>query len=370
MYELFSISSSSGSTPIYVSNDPLPAIAGRFSGAIAIVDARFADMLRDVAPSLIAITADELHKSLDSIPVILKACRDGGLTRDGRIVAIGGGIIQDIASFVASVYMRGVQWDYVPTTLLAMVDSCIGGKSSINVGPYKNLAGTFHPPASIVVAPVLVSTLSPSQIASGLCEASKICYAKDVESFQHYLTLHAALKAGDPDALPQLISHSLTCKKWFIEIDEFDRAERLLLNFAHSFGHAIESATNFEVEHGVAVGVGMLAALSYSETFHPALGEIDEIALLERHVLEILATLPRLPRQLDQVEQEKFTYYFANDKKHTSTAFRPVLLTASGRLERRPIARDAKAEQAIWHGFDVARNQLRKVVDGAKVHVS
>ncbi len=358
MYELFKITSASGQTPVLVTADSLAEVAARYSG-LAIVDSRFAATLKGAASTVIPIVADEEHKGLDEIPAILKACRDAGLTREGRILAVGGGIIQDISSFVASIYMRGIAWDYIPTTLLAMADSCIGGKSSINVGPYKNLAGTFHPPTSIVIAPSLVSTLSTSQVVSGLCEASKICYAKGSDSFAEYLKLHAAYRAGDADALTKLISLSLACKKWFIEIDEFDRKERLLLNFAHSFGHAIESATKYDIEHGVAVGVGMLAALSYSQTFHPGLVQIAETRELKRHVLELLAQLPEIGEQLDRITQPDFTHYFANDKKHTTTNFRPVLLTSTGRLERVSIPRETQSEQAIWSAFRSAREQLQ-----------
>ena len=231
MYELFRIASASGSTPVQVTSEPLADVARRYAG-LAIVDSRFAGMLTGVVGKVIPIDASEDSKGLEKIPAVVAACRDAGLTRDGRILSVGGGVIQDIASFVASVYMRGVAWDYIPTTLLAMVDSCIGGKSSINVGANKNLIGTFHPPTSIVIAPSLASTLSTSQVVSGLCEASKICYAKGAEDFAHYIRLHAAYRAGDPDALARLIGLSLSCKKWFIEIDEFDRKERLLLNCA------------------------------------------------------------------------------------------------------------------------------------------
>jgi len=358
MYELFRIASSSGSTPVMVSDESLTAIAERYQ-ALPIIDVRFASTVDRGSARTITIAADEEQKALDNIPRILKACRDAGLTRDGRILAVGGGIIQDIASFVASIYMRGVKWDYIPTTLLAMADSCIGGKSSINVGPYKNLAGTFHPPASIVIAPSLVSTLSKSQVASGLCEASKICFAKNPESFAQYLSLYASFKSGNTAALTKLIGLSLSCKKWFIEIDEFDRAERLLLNFGHSFGHALESATNYALEHGVSVGVGILAAIALGKTRNPELEAVSEVSLLEQHILELLVPLPELRGQLDAVNKERFVHYFSSDKKHTPSNFRPILLTSAGRLERQLVPRGPDAESSIWNAFTLARHRLR-----------
>ncbi len=165
---------------------------------------------------------------------------------------------------MASVYMRGLQWAYIPTTLLAMCDSCIGGKSSINVGPYKNLVGTFHPPAAIMIDPGLVSTLSLEQTVSGLVEACKICYCRGTAAFQEYLDLKPSPSMTEGQ-IEQAVLLSLSSKKWFIEIDEFDRAQRLLLNFGHTFGHAIEGASHFRISHGIAVGVGMLCAIRLGE---------------------------------------------------------------------------------------------------------
>ena len=125
------------------------------------------------SPKPIFIEATEMEKSLDRAPALIERMRAGGVNRRTLLVAVGGGVIQDISAFVASVYMRGLTWSYVPTTVLAMVDSCIGGKSSINVGPYKNLVGTFHPPQQIHIDPALAETLPRDQFASGLIEAAK-----------------------------------------------------------------------------------------------------------------------------------------------------------------------------------------------------
>ena len=137
--------------------------------------------------------------------------------------------------------MRGIAWSYMPTTVLAMVDSCVGGKSSINVGPYKNLVGTFHPPKQIDIDPLLATTLASEQIAAGLIEAAKICFCRGPASFAEYLGQEPGVGMGT-QALEHVILTSLLAKKHFIEIDEFDKKERLLLNFGHTFGHAIEGA--------------------------------------------------------------------------------------------------------------------------------
>ena len=150
---------------------------------IVLADQWFAPVLASAGVHAITLPASESTKSLDGMPEIIMELRRFGATRQTGILAIGGGTIQDVAGFVASVYMRGVRWTYVPTTLLAMSDSCIGGKSSINVGPYKNLVGTFHPPAAVVIDPALASSLSVEQRVSGLIEACKICYCRGEEAF-------------------------------------------------------------------------------------------------------------------------------------------------------------------------------------------
>ena len=187
------------------------------------------------------------------------------LTRGGSVIALGGGIVQDLGTMAASVYMRGVRWAYAPTTLMSMADSCIGGKSSLNVSGVKNLAGNIYPPASVVVDPDFITSLEVEDVAAGLGEAVKIAFCAGPEVFASFLRHYEDRAHWEP-----LIEGVLTAKKWFIEIDEFDHAERRLLNFGHTFGHALEAATDFSVNHGVAVIMGMLAAGSFVIGSSPA----------------------------------------------------------------------------------------------------
>jgi 3-dehydroquinate synthase len=224
MSESFDIVAATGRYAIQIE---VGAFAARLSGwkqNIIIADDYFRASLQTHRNTLL-YPASESTKSLDIAPQLIERLRECGANRQTTIVAIGGGIIQDLTAFAASIYMRGVPWIYVPTTILAMADSCIGGKSSINVGPYKNLVGTFHPPESVFIDPRFASTLPIDQQASGIVEAAKICFCRGPESFGTYLR-------SDPrpgmatDALAQLVTQSLHAKKWFIEIDEFDRKER------------------------------------------------------------------------------------------------------------------------------------------------
>ncbi|WP_448629983.1 3-dehydroquinate synthase [Cellulomonas soli] len=186
--------------------------------------------------------------------------REAGVRRGDHVVAVGGGVIQDLATFVTDVYMRGLPWSYVPTTLMAMADSCIGGKSSINVGDVKNLVGGIYPPSAVVVDPDFLASLSATARAAGFSEAAKIAFCRGPETFDGYLAAYDGFE-GDPDALIDLV---LRAKRWFVEIDEHDRKERRLLNFGHTFGHALEVAVDHRISHGLAVAFGVLCA-----TRHP-----------------------------------------------------------------------------------------------------
>jgi 3-dehydroquinate synthase len=192
---------------------------------LLIVDDFFAGSLH---PSLwertLLIKADEEAKAFDRMGDLLIELKARGLNRSSTLLGLGGGVIQDITTFLASVYMRGISWISVPTTLLGMADSCLGGKSSINVGPVKNLVGTFHPPHQITVIAGLARSLPLVELRAGLAEAAKICFCHGMESFKRYCMLADPLLSGvwTDDQLAALLHHVLSVKKWFIETDEFD----------------------------------------------------------------------------------------------------------------------------------------------------
>lgn len=347
MRELFEISSSSGTHAVCLSDQPVSAIAGQSQCDVIVADEFFRPQLSEQPKPVLYVTAEEPSKNLANITPIVEQLRRTGLTRNGAILAIGGGVIQDIACFVASVYMRGTRWIYVPTTLLGMVDSCIGGKSSINVGDFKNLVGTFYPPEKIIIPPSVTATLPPEHVAAGRAEAAKICFAHGEDSFRRYLDLDADRAS---DAGP-LIAHSLAAKKWFIEVDEFDRAERLLLNFGHSFGHALESCTAYALPHGVAVGIGCLAAVNLSCGREPGLDDHPLVHSLRGQINSILSGLPGLNEALSAVDRQGFFQYWNSDKKHGPDRYRPILLDADARLYRASVPRNEDSADAIWSAF-------------------
>lgn len=207
-------------------------------------------------PKTIIIEATEENKSIEKTIPVMERLVLNKVRRDHTLVAIGGGIIQDITCYISSTLLRGLPWRFVPTTLLAQADSCIGSKSSINLGATKNILGTFNPPKDIFIQTKFLETLEDKDIRSGIGEIIKVHAIAGLEAFDGLATDFDRL-FSDRTVLLKYIRSALLIKKRFIEEDEFDRGIRNIFNYGHSFGHAIESATHYAVPHGIAVSIGM-----------------------------------------------------------------------------------------------------------------
>ena len=308
-----------------VAFSPLTDLSQWCPGAdLLLVDAFFRDRLAlPVGIPVIWIEATEEAKALQETLPLFVALKQAGLGRSSRIAAIGGGVVQDIATFVASLFMRGISWSYVPTTFLGMADSCLGGKSSINVGPYKNLIGNFHPPSRIDILPVFARTLPAVELAGGAAEAAKIAFCRGASAFATYERLAAPVLCGDwqEQQLAELLHATLAVKQWFIETDEFDQAERRLLNFGHTWGHALESATAFALPHGLAVAIGMMASICFT-------GHQPSSAGLWQHCLALLRPVLE-PAQLQLFDAERFLKAFQADKKHSPGHYHLIVPTST-----------------------------------------
>ena len=207
-------------------------------------------------PNSIIIEATEENKSIERVIPVIERLVENQIRRGDVLVAIGGGIIQDITCFISSTLLRGVEWRFVPTTLLAQADSCIGSKSSINLGSVKNILGTFNPPSQIWICPTFLDTLDQKEVQSGIGEILKVHAIAGQETFDKLKADFPSL-ISDRQVLLAYIRAALLIKQRYIEIDEFDQGIRNIFNYGHSFGHAIESATHFKIPHGVAVSMGM-----------------------------------------------------------------------------------------------------------------
>jgi 3-dehydroquinate synthase len=351
-YELL-ITSTNGAYPVRIAPGSFSALLDTRPDDPVIADAFFADDLADRGERLIVVQAEESNKTLGEGERIIEALRDMGIGRGDSVIAVGGGIVQDVSTLAVSLYMRGIPWVYVPTTLLGMADSCIGGKSSINVGPYKNLAGNFHPPTEIVVDPDFIRTLTAEDRMGGMCEAMKISFCRGPAAFDRYVELHAGARGADPDSEAALLAHVLECKKWFIEVDEFDKNERRQLNFGHTFAHALEAATSFRVSHGAAVGVGVVSA----DHLAVALGAAGA-PNLRTHALDLLAGVPDLALRLADVDGEAFHKAFFLDKKHGADGLHVILPAPGGATEERVLPADDKTMAMVRHALDGAIREV------------
>jgi 3-dehydroquinate synthase len=191
---------------------------------------------------------NETTKSFDHIEILLKTFTQNQFKSNTEVVIIGGGTLQDVAGFCCSIYSRGIKYKFVPTTLLSQCDSCVGGKTSINFSSIKNILGTFYPPTEILICDKFLQTLSEEDFKSGLGEVFKF------KILQNKLNKNIFSKEN----LNQLIRECLEYKISIIEIDEFDQGLRKLLNYGHTFGHALEITSNYKLPHGSAVILGIL----------------------------------------------------------------------------------------------------------------
>ena len=210
------------------------------------------------------VSATEIAKDLQSVLQLVDKLLDAGLRRDALLAAVGGGTVQDIVCFISSIFMRGIRWIFLPTTLLAQCDSCVGSKSSINYRGYKNIFGTFRPPTKIYQCSEFINTLSNDELMSGIGEILKVSLIDSRHLFENAL-VDVSKMQSDAECLQNYIGKALAIKIDYVEKDEFDQKERLIFNLGHSFGHAIEGATNFRVPHGIAVALGIGIALAFAE---------------------------------------------------------------------------------------------------------
>lgn len=281
---------------------------------------------------IIRINSGEDAKSILEVARVMNSLAELGANKSSRIIAIGGGTVQDLATFVASTYMRGVSWIYFPTTLQAMADSCVGGKSAINVGTYKNLIGNFHPPHEVLIDAGLVRTLSSEDVTCGLVESVKIGYAFGGQTAIELLELigsHEIDQANSSEIYESIIEISLQCKKYFVEKDEFDQNIRRKLNFGHTYGHAIEASTDYQIHHGLAVGLGILASFVHRGN--------ESIVPVEEKLITVIQKLLRphkhsLLRSIQLVDRQNFSKFIRLDKKITNSGLR-FIHSKNGTLE-------------------------------------
>jgi 3-dehydroquinate synthase len=268
------------------------------------------------------VDATERSKEYSYITPIIDSIIKSGFRTNNKIISIGGGVVQDITGFISSILYRGVKWVFYPTTLLAQGDSCIGGKTSINFGEFKNQLGGFYPPHEIIIDTNFLKTLPELQVYSGIGEMAHYFFIEGRGSFDFFRD--HLFRMGQLD-VKSLIEHSLEIKKRMIEIDEFDVGPRRVFNYGHSFGHAIESITNYDIPHGVAVSYGMdIANYVSMKMGYITKQEYDEMYNVLKRIHKI--------KELPHIELDDMMESLSKDKKNVGTNLGLILTKGLGNM--------------------------------------
>ena len=312
-----------------------------------------ATALEKVAPTLLLeFPAGEWNKTRETWATLTDQLLAAQLDREAAILAVGGGVVGDLAGFVAATYLRGVRYVQVPTTLLAMIDSAIGGKTGVDTQLGKNLVGTFHQPSAVIADVRTLTSLPPLQLAAGMAEALKHGAIADAAYFESLLAGEQAIRAREPQALLDTVRRSVEIKAGVVAEDERERGRRAVLNFGHTVAHALEATQGYELLHGEAVAVGMLAEARLGER----IGVTEEglartmAGALESYGLPLSPPAdPDLERMLETMRQ---------DKKNRDGTVRFALPSRMGEMARGPAG-----EWTVSAPEEVVSDVLRELSD-------
>jgi 3-dehydroquinate synthase len=298
----------------------------------ALYGADVCNSLAAIAPLAPCVLPDgESYKTVEQVQRVLDALLDCGADRKSVVIALGGGVIGDMAGFAAAIFMRGIRFVQVPTTLLAQVDSSVGGKTGVNHVRGKNLIGAFHQPALVVSDTETLRTLPPRELSAGLAEIVKHGLLADAEYFDAIVAQLPALRACEPTALTSAIAHSCAIKAGVVARDERESGERALLNLGHTFGHAIEALTGYGTWlHGEAVGCGLCLAADLSRRC----GLIDASDVQR---VEVAVAAAGLPTRIPGLSLRDALAAMAGDKKAEAGELGFILLERIGRAVQRRV---------------------------------
>ena len=317
---------------VMIGSDLLPVIRelSRVKGRSAVItDTNVgplyaSQILQDVT---ITMPAGEQHKTLETVNLIYGQLLTAGLDRQSTIIALGGGVVGDVAGFVAATFMRGVNFIQVPTTLLAMVDASVGGKTGVDLPEGKNLVGAFKQPQSVLVDLLTLSTLPDAEFSSGMAEVVKSGLIADPHLFELVENKADQLMSrseADLNLLGEIVSRSVEVKRKIVEADPFEIGRRAVLNLGHTFGHAVEQVSGYGIRHGEAVAMGLVAAAHLSAV----LGHCSPT--LESRIEGVLYRV-NLPTKIpSEFKAEEIFTAMASDKKKATGRLRFILLREIG----------------------------------------
>ena len=289
-----------------------------------------------IEPIIATLPPGEQHKTLESLLPVFDTVLSSRIERSTPLLALGGGIVGDMAGFVAATILRGIPLVQIPTTLLAMVDSSVGGKTGVNHAVGKNLIGAFHHPIAVLADPQLLQTLPKSELIGGLAECIKHDIIRDADGFTWLETNLDQILNLDIPALTELVAHNVRIKARVVEADPLEHGERAHLNFGHTFAHAIERASDHAYSHGQAVALGMVAAASLAV----------DLKMLDKNAAERITTLiarAGLPIGNANLDASAVVNAMSFDKKVKSSKIRFIVPDRIGHV----IIRDDVAPQLV-----------------------
>ncbi len=300
----------------------------------------------DVMPVVLFIEAGEKKKRLREVERLAEELAAAGADRDSLLIAFGGGVVGDVTGFVAAIYMRGVRYVQVPTTLLAQVDSALGGKTGVNLAAGKNLVGSFYHPLAVIADTDLLRTLPERELRAGLQESVKAGVIRDAALFNFLEKNAEQVLSGEVAALTRVVAASVRVKALVVKQDEREGGVRMILNFGHTVAHAIEAATGYKkLLHGEAVAWGMIAA---------ALVAMGRGVMSEKDAARVIRVVKMYgPLRKFDVRAEKLVALTAGDKKNRAGGRKYILATGVGRCEIVSDVTDAELERAVEAMFEV-----------------
>ena len=331
----------------------------KLSPRIVIVDNNVHKLYKEVLNAhfspdeIVTFNAIETNKNIQSVLDLCDKVMDFAAKKNMNIISFGGGITQDVTGFLSSILYRGVNWIFVPTTLLAQSDSCMGSKTSLNHKRYKNLLGDFYPPTSVYINTQFTKSLSEMDFYSGIGEIVKLhlmgganlvsSIADDLKNIEH--------GRNDSIFLNRLVKESLEVKYSYIKDDEFDTGRRNLLNFGHCFGHALETSSEYAIPHGIAVVIGMIFA-NIIAVKRGHLSEAKEKLLLQSVLIDCI----KCPLKPSYFNKERILSAMKMDKKRVGNGLPLIILRDDLELEK---LIDMTPEELFW-GMDILNGILFK----------
>ena len=319
----FSFTTVQGKTEVFYCDEPFLPPVGT-AGGMYIADSNTASIAKSAKNfctdlPLVVIEAGEENKNFTSLEFILKTALDAGLSRNSVFIGVGGGLVCDLTAFAASVYMRGARCKLVPTSLLAMADAAIGGKTAINFDGYKNMVGTFFKADEVYISPKVLKSLSEPEYLSGMSEIFKmgLLYSKDI--YRAFKTQKENILARDEGLCLELVKKAVEAKALVVSRDFDEKNERAFLNLGHTFGHALESVLNFSnISHGEAVAWGISKAILLGKK----LGLTDSSYADE--ICAVIHSYSRIDVPL-LYDKEKVLLTMKKDKKNIDAKIRLIL---------------------------------------------